>query len=282
MSFRMRVLPPILRLLPPGAADLRAANLVYRRWFAASSRQATVTLDTGPRLTLDLSDWPQACAFLLGRYDVASVEFVVGNLPSRGVFVDAGAHVGLISLQVAMRRPQAQIHSFEPHPVRGGSLITNVRMNPRLSVEINRVGLSDRPGELSFDTTAHRAGVGDKVISVVTLDDYAHERGIERIDVLKLDIEGHEAPALRGARRLLAERRIGAVIVESLPAHGDVGAVAAYLLQHGFHAVDLPDPRPRCIRALRSWQPADTGHVLGAPPGALRPMRECDFAPRDR
>ena len=264
MSFRMRLTASLMRRLPPGAADHRAANFVYRRRLAASTKQATTTLRTGPRLRLDLSEWPQACAFLLGRYDDASVEFIVRNLPPAGVFVDVGAHVGLITLQVATRRPRARIHSFEPHPVRGASLIANAEMNPDLSIEITRVGLSDRSGRLPYDETAHRTGVGDESIAVVTLDDYAQQRGVDHIDVVKLDIEGHEAAALRGARRLLDERRIGAVIVESLPDHGDVGAVAEYLIQHGFRAVDLPDPRPSWIRALRSSRPADTGYLLFA------------------
>ena len=46
------------------------------------------------------------------------------------------------------------------------------------------------------------------------LDDYCAEHGIERIDLLKLDVEGAELEALRGAERLLREARVGCVMFE--------------------------------------------------------------------
>lgn len=265
MMLKMRLAPLILRRLPPGVADLRVAHFVYRHWFAGSTRRTTMTLPGGARLHLDLSDWPQANTFLLGRYDVPSVEFIVRNLPPDGVFVDGGAHIGLVTLQVAARRPQAQIHSFEPHPLRGPALVKNAEMS-RGDLNINLVGLSTQSTELPFDADAHKVGTGTMVIPVIALDDYVEEHGIGRIDVLKLDIEGHEESALRGARRMLEQGRIGAVIVETRPDHGGVRGVAAYLTQHGFAAVDPPDPRPRWIRAVRRWRPDDTGYLLGALP----------------
>lgn len=51
-------------------------------------------------------------------------------------------------------------------------------------------------------------------VMVTTLDEFARERELGRIDLLKMDIEGHELEALRGARQLLGERRIRALSFE--------------------------------------------------------------------
>ncbi len=51
-------------------------------------------------------------------------------------------------------------------------------------------------------------------VVTTTLDDFVQRSGIERVDYLKLDVEGHELSALRGAERLLRERRIRALSFE--------------------------------------------------------------------
>jgi hypothetical protein len=47
-----------------------------------------------------------------------------------------------------------------------------------------------------------------------TLDAEAERLGLERVDLIKIDVEGHEPKVLAGAQRLLRERRIGAVLCE--------------------------------------------------------------------
>jgi hypothetical protein len=51
-------------------------------------------------------------------------------------------------------------------------------------------------------------------VATTTLDDYASEADIARIDLLKIDVEGAEERVLRGAQRLLDERRVAALVLE--------------------------------------------------------------------
>jgi hypothetical protein len=51
-------------------------------------------------------------------------------------------------------------------------------------------------------------------VETVSLDDFCALKGIQHIDLLKIDIQGNEPEALRGAARLLAERRIRCIFME--------------------------------------------------------------------
>jgi FkbM family methyltransferase len=55
-------------------------------------------------------------------------------------------------------------------------------------------------------------------VDVTTLDEFCRENGIEKIDVLKLDIQGSELEALRGAKGLLSQGNIGVIYTEMLVA----------------------------------------------------------------
>jgi hypothetical protein len=58
--------------------------------------------------------------------------------------------------------------------------------------------------------------VEDRIaVPVTTLDEYCHRRAIERIAVLKMDIQGAELAALRGAEALLRDHRIDAIFTET-------------------------------------------------------------------
>jgi FkbM family methyltransferase len=86
---------------------------------------------------------------------------------------------------------------------------------------------SDRPGSPLASLTRRHIDYSDIIlaqespIGVRTIFDITGERGISRIDVLKLDIEGHELDALMGAKRLLAQKRIGYIQFEFGSAHID-------------------------------------------------------------
>lgn len=217
----------------------------------------------GALLRLDLSERTQAEAFLMRRYEPGVVTLVAGRLPPRGgVFFDVGAHVGLISFQVAaLRRSRGvAIHAFEPNPASRLAFEHNLELNPDADVRLvpSAVGAAAGSATLTWprarhDPAASRIEAGpvadgeleSESVSVIALDDYAAEAGIERVDVLKLDVEGHELPALEGAERLLSSGRVGCLVCEFnrvyLREAGLSGAeLTGRLRGWGFEPVEVP------------------------------------------
>ena len=248
------VLSPVLSRVPRGLADQRLANVAFRRVYEGKpSTMQRVSLG-GATFLLDPFDWPQAQATMLRRYDPETVAFIVSQIPADGTYVEGGGHVGLIALQVAAARPDASIHVFEPHPLRFEQLRRNSALNGS-AVTMRRCGLSDTDGELRFDSSSHKVSdAGDIRVPVVRLDDYT----AAPVDVLKLDIEGHERAALTGAERLLTSNLIGAITLEIIhsedpPAH--------LLAHHGFTKVPMPDLRPYLVRRVRHRAAENAAYV---------------------
>ncbi|MFY9468778.1 MAG: FkbM family methyltransferase [Solirubrobacterales bacterium] len=260
MSPAARAAAVVLPAMPRGLGDRRIAQTIYKRWLA-DSRRSPITGRIGrAKLELALDDWPQAQAYLLRRYDPSTVGFIVDHLSDDGVFVEGGSHVGLIAMQVASARPNAQVHSFEPHPVKFESLRRNAQRN-RARVVLNNVGLSDAPGELAYDADRHAVATGASgMIHVTSLDHYLADHAVDRVDVMKLDIEGHELDALIGAREALESGRIRAITMESL--HGDTSEPMAYLEELGYTRVAMPDPRPRWLSSRREMPIENVGYVF--------------------
>jgi hypothetical protein len=85
---------------------------------------------------------------------------------------------------------------------------------------------------------------------VQTLDGFCHENAIERIDLLKIDVEGGELDVLRGSRQMLEQRRIGLVYVEchqlcsavsfsTTQGHTALAELDAFLSPFGYRFVTL-------------------------------------------
>jgi FkbM family methyltransferase len=145
------------------------------------------------------------------------------------VIIDVGAHAGgyTAAAQTAFGQ-RARIHCFEPNPALFRSLAQ--RFDGDAQVRCHQVALGsasgsaplflDRVGssrgslvEASFQITGRPIEQTHEVM-VKTLDGVADEEGIYRVDVLKLDVEGHELAVLEGAARLLDAGRIEAVQFE--------------------------------------------------------------------
>jgi FkbM family methyltransferase len=149
---------------------------------------------------------------------------------ARPLFVDVGGHIGNYTQWLLEQFPEATVHVFEPHPSSFARL-TQRKWPPRVSC--HNLALSHSPaGAMAFydrrdHNGSHHATFYPEVIGEIhkqssvevkvdvdTLDNVAARLGIDRIDLLKIDTEGHELAVLNGARRLLAEGRIGLVHFE--------------------------------------------------------------------
>ena len=125
-------------------------------------------------------------------------------------FVDIGANVGTYTLFVAKRAgPNAKILAIEPHPIARERLMCNLALNGRNHVIVAPVAISDAAGELELHLDARNIGstsakadyVGSPAgasfrVAATTLQDLLQSQGFNRIDALKIDIEGVEDVAL--------------------------------------------------------------------------------------
>lgn len=142
---------------------------------------------------------------------------------------DVGAHVGDYALAARGAFGQkATIHCFEPNPSLFGTLAPRVSDDAGISCHELAVGkdtgsatlfldaVGSSRGSLirdTFNVTEKSVGASHEV-AVTTLDEFARENDIARIDLIKLDVEGHELAVLQGAARLLADDAIEVVQFE--------------------------------------------------------------------
>lgn len=165
----------------------------------------------------------------LRGYEAATVALFVDKARRARTFVDAGAATGLFCLVACAVNPSLHIHAFEPVPATAAALRRNVEING-FNVAIHNVGLSDRSGSCSFVTSADhpeinhipRKGVQydetkwqwqHATVPMVTLDEALDEAPV---DLMKLDVECHEAAVLRGARATLGRHK-PTLFLEVLP-----------------------------------------------------------------
>ena len=207
-----------------GAAWRIALSLLRRRLPAA--RVARVDIG-GAVVRADLGT--PLGAFLY-RYGFCSEESrILGRLLRPGdVFVDGGANVGLFSLLAASAvGPGGRVLACEPVPGTMRLLEANAAENDLPALELHEVALSDRPGRerlVVFEDGSGLASFAPETsggtpveVTVTTLDELTSRFG-NRVALVKLDIEGAEVKAVRGARDLIA-RSDPIFLIEVEPGH---------------------------------------------------------------
>lgn len=135
------------------------------------------------------------------------------------VVIDAGANVGFFSLRHAPRvGPNGRVYAFEPNPLVFKLLERNVLRNGLTQVRCLQSALGETAGSVRFTSDPRASSCGHvaegdeagELVASTTLDDLVERENIERIDLLKMDVEGYEPHVLRGglARALERTRRV--------------------------------------------------------------------------
>jgi FkbM family methyltransferase len=157
--------------------------------------------------------------------DHAERKFLRRTLSLGDVAVDVGANIGIYT-QLLSRwvGPTGLVHSFEPSPENFGRLQSATRKLANVRLSQSAVGESSRrtalyvSDKLNVDHRAYRPE-GDSrptvPIEMIALDDY-FKTG-ERVDLIKMDIQGYELHALRGASRVLADNPTIKLLFEFWP-----------------------------------------------------------------
>lgn len=180
------------------------------------------------------------------------------------VIFDIGANVGLISQKFRDMYPLASIHAFEPTPEAFRRLSWRFRKDKsfagnniavsnevttatfHVNNEFNKVN-SLLPRDKDMQVKHGLASVDQTMeVNTLTIDRYCAEKGIDHINILKMDIQGGELMALQGAQKMLETLHIDLILSEAMfaklyedgPLFHDI---SGFLAGHNYHLYNLYD-----------------------------------------
>jgi FkbM family methyltransferase len=205
----------------------KMAEMLFRYYPAKTGTTVIHDFDGDLSMALDRGSYISSAIYWSGHHSLRGIRFLQGFLKPEMTFADAGANIGELTLYAAKRLSMGRVLSFEPMPSIFAQLRGNVALNHFSHVELFNIGLYDREDVLPlyveeesyFGTenqglaTVFRAGRDMQAwpVRLRRFDDIAHETGLQRLDLLKVDVEGAEWMVLKGAEECL--RRFQPVIV---------------------------------------------------------------------
>lgn len=142
--------------------------------------------------------------------------------------LDVGANSGIFTMLARSVHSDLTVVAFEPIPYNLNILKANARIN-NYRIDLVEKAISNQSGACQMfvkpDTVNYMTSVNlnreqeseteEMTIPTISIDEYAATAGINRIDIIKLDVEGHEPQALQGALTII-ERDLPSMLVEVL------------------------------------------------------------------
>lgn len=150
----------------------------------------------------------------IGGYELDTVEVMRGILKKGDTFIDVGANIGYLSgIGAGLVGKKGKIHSFEPVPQYFDRLKNLAKMNPDYKIITEQCALGDKPGyatirmsneqNIGWNTMVFLSEKKDKIkqefkVPVHRLDNYIKEKALNKIALIKIDVEGFEFSVLKG------------------------------------------------------------------------------------
>lgn len=180
------------------------------------------------------------------------------------VIFDIGANRGDTVITYRELFPKANIFAFEPFP--GSFNILKERFATDKLVKSYQVALDAKPGKKTFyvnhnvDTNSllvpqetglssdkQVKNISNIEVETITIDSFCNDNKIEYIDILKMDIQGGELGALKGAVNLLQQKKVGLIysevyFLEQYKDHPLFHEISAFVHSHGYYLQDIYNP----------------------------------------
>jgi FkbM family methyltransferase len=218
------------RRFPIRRGKLRVINWLWRAAVGDQTTRRVAALKYSKfKMSCDLNEMLQRQFYFFGTYFLEEDILCCWATAAKGakVVLDVGANAGIYSLAALAAQPDAVVHAFEPTPEIAAHLRVTAKLNGLDNLYIHEVAVLSQDGQATLRRFRGELGTNEgmnfvsqetnsdgKSVQTVCLDQFCHDHAIARVDLLKLDVQGHEYSVLQGAERLIRSGRIGVVFME--------------------------------------------------------------------
>jgi FkbM family methyltransferase len=185
--------------------------------YALARGQVMVTrsflVEDQPYQVAGLSDQDPYLVSITGRFE-PKFQRLCSTLPSDAVALDIGANIGATSIILGHYLPHGKVFALEPGKIIFGLLKQNLKSSGLPQVTPLNCAVADQTETVRFiEQSAYghvdlneTAGSADEetAVKAYALDDLVDELKLDRLDFIKVDVEGFEPQFFKGARRTLA------------------------------------------------------------------------------
>ncbi|CAH0166509.1 MULTISPECIES: FkbM family methyltransferase [unclassified Pedobacter] len=183
---------------------LRIQNLIRKFWRLDLLKYTT---PSGLKLVLDVTDWVQYQIYLHGNYEKQSVELFKRLGKNSSIIFDIGAHIGQYALECSQddNSIEKKIFAIEVNPKTFTYLLNNIQVNEFRNIKpiLGAVGSSKNVvninipaywnmGNTMINHDSENVGLDNYLAATLSLPDLLKTYGISNIDLIKIDVEGHE------------------------------------------------------------------------------------------
>ena len=259
--------------LLPGRLQLRIAKSLYNYESpAVHGIDLVVPLQNDGLVcfinTKDLIGWK---IFFLGEYEKGTNKVLAKYIKKGDVVIEAGANLGSETLLMSKLVGNGMVYGFEPNPYTFERLSINVAINSLTNVKVFDVAMGESDGNISFNIYPKgfcNPGMSSKYmetsitqkITVVqkTLDSFIKEQNINKVDFLKMDIQGAEMDLLIGAAETIKKNK-PTIFLEALALYNDTKALYRKFKEYGYNVYLIGEEN---IEPMRSETDVKDGNWL--------------------
>lgn len=209
-----------------------------------------------------------------GYYEKETYNEIRNNLFDGAVFIDGGANIGFYSiLSSKFVGLKGNVISFEPTSSCYKNLIRNIKINNIKNIFTEKKAISNKNKKVLFKinksseenaiikkTNLNKNNIKDTIqVQSISIDSYCKKKKIKKIDLIKLDIEGQELEAIKGAKKIIENNKNIKIIFELNIAQNKKGILRAKkifkeLKNLNFNSFKLLLTPPIVIKDLDNYQ----------------------------
>jgi FkbM family methyltransferase len=257
-KIKLELIAPIFRFLPKFRGKYRLARFILGK--SLETKNISLSTYDGCQYIIPSLQEPVGFALLIdGIYEPDSIQLMLQKLPKDAVFLDIGANIGVFTITAAkFLKQNGRVIAVEASPKIFPYLQQNIEANGLNNVKTLELAATERDNETVpfYEAPLDKFGMGSLApqfqsspiqLKTKTIDSILHDEQIDKVDFIKVDVEGYESSVFQGAEKLLNSPNAPIILfefcdwAEARKPEGNIGDSQRVLIDFGYTIWTLSD-----------------------------------------